>query len=280
MLPRGEDLPNSAQGLPEYRLDGGQRKVPPGRPRHDDEVARNGQRMAIEAVSLAKQPLDAVPADRVPMPFADAQSQPRVAQSVRQGADANLAKLKGAPFLKNAVEFPFEPHMLERSKPAVHFHSNVLHRAAEPLGRPEHYNISSIACCGQAVPEGGRRKPDAPSGGVAVGSPHMPICRERSRRMYLSATTVASRSIADRRVRAGTGFAVANEDSACESCSHRLTVSAPEIWDDWCRSVEARRGDMAAILQRHASRVRMGTGAHMTLARRRGHQDGTGDSAG
>jgi hypothetical protein len=65
------------------------------------------------------------------MSFADAQSQSRVAESIRQGADAYLAKLKGAPFLKNAVEFPFQPHMLKRSKPAVHFHSNVLPCAAE-----------------------------------------------------------------------------------------------------------------------------------------------------
>ena len=106
--------------------------------------------MAVEAVSLAKQPLDAVPADRVPMPFADTQSQSRVAESIRQGADAYLAKLKGAPFLKNTVELPFQPHMLKRSKPAVYFHPNVLHCAADRLGRPEHYNISSIPCHEQA----------------------------------------------------------------------------------------------------------------------------------
>ena len=106
MLPRGEDLPNSAQGLSEDRLNHGQRKVPPGRPRHNNQVARDDQRLAVEAVSFPKQPLDAVPPDRVPMPFADAQSQSRVAESVRQGADAYLAKFNGAPFLKDAVKFP------------------------------------------------------------------------------------------------------------------------------------------------------------------------------
>ena len=87
------------------------------------------------------------------MPFADAQSQPRVAESIRQGADADLAQLKGAPFLKNAVELPFEPHVLEKTKPAVRFHLNVLHCAAEHRGRPEHYSISFTACHGQAAPE-------------------------------------------------------------------------------------------------------------------------------
>jgi hypothetical protein len=48
--------------------------------------------------------------------------------------------------------------MLKPSKPAVHFHSNVLHRTAEPLGRPEHYNISSITCHEQAAPEGPPQK--------------------------------------------------------------------------------------------------------------------------
>jgi hypothetical protein len=154
MLPRVEDLPNSAQGLSEYRLNCGQRQVPPSRPRHDDQVARDGQGVAVEAVSLAKQPLDAVPANRVPMPFADAQSQARVAESIRQGADAHLAKLKDAPFLKNTVEIPFQPHMLECSKPAVHVHLNVLHCSAELLGRFGHYSISFIARQGQATSEG------------------------------------------------------------------------------------------------------------------------------
>jgi hypothetical protein len=44
--------------------------------------------------------------------------------------------------------------MLKRSKPVVHFHSNDLHRAAEPFSRPEHYNISSTARYGQTAPEG------------------------------------------------------------------------------------------------------------------------------
>ena len=70
----------------------------------------------------------------------------------------DLAKLKGAPFLKNAVEFPFQPHVLERSKPVVRFHSNVLHCAAELLGRPEHYSISFTACHGQAAPEAVREE--------------------------------------------------------------------------------------------------------------------------
>jgi hypothetical protein len=109
--------------------------------------------MAVEAVSLAKQPLDAVPANRVPMPFADAQPQARVAESIRQGADAYLAKLKDAPFLKNAVEIPFQPHMLKSAKPAVYVHLNVLRCSAEPLGWFDQYSISFIACHGQAASE-------------------------------------------------------------------------------------------------------------------------------
>jgi hypothetical protein len=112
-----------------------------------------------------------------------------VAESIRQGADADLAKLKGAPFLKNAIELPFQPHVLEGSKPAVRFHSNVLHCAVELPGRPEHYSISSIACHGQAAADGYRcGKPVHFSGAIAAGRPAQPYSAKLDRQMYLSAT--------------------------------------------------------------------------------------------
>jgi len=166
-LPGSERLANSAQCLSERRLDPGQRKVPPARSRDDGQVARHGKCATVEAIRLAKEPLDAVAPHRAAMPFSHAEAQARMRQPVRQGPDGELSKLESAPLAKNAVEVPLQPNMLLRSKPVAHLFSSprravlpadsppsARQACPSPAGRPRRGLLPSTPAMSRALPQG------------------------------------------------------------------------------------------------------------------------------
>jgi hypothetical protein len=108
--------------------------------------------------------------------------------------------------------------VLKRSKPAVLFHLNFPRRAGEPLGWPEHYNISS-----PEVWKGRRRKTGRFARRLRSWKPPQLYAGQFRRPVSLSATVAASSRIAGRQGR----IPIAVVTCSCEWCCARSRQLCP-----------------------------------------------------